>query len=238
MNLFSTANKFRALLPKQIEIRRAATLRVFAADAPVPMRAALDKPGLLIFMRFTSALAGADPIAHGSDLIRGLIAEWSRLMQWVGRGIDGVVERQRSIKIDIIPLRVLRAWHDYIAGAVDRVIDGRAVTVRRRGRVVVAEMPEELEWELATRAVHTSTEIAEQTVRLHQTAAIEINAAIYALDGLFDDLRGIMSIGARRNVFAHQADYTEELADSLYAAAVREAVKEIATPPLSARRAA
>jgi hypothetical protein len=238
MNLFSTTNKFRALLPKRTEFRRAATLRVFAADAPVPTRAALDKPGLLISMRFTSALAGADPIAQGSDLVRGLIAEWSRLMQWVGRGIDAVVERQRSIKLDIMPLRVLRAWHDYIARAVDRVIDGRAVPVQRRVEAVVAEMPEELEWELATRAVHTSTEIAEQTIRLHQTAAIEINAAIYALDGLFDDLRDIMSISARRNVFAHQADYTEELADSLYAAAVREAVNEIATPPLSARRAA
>jgi hypothetical protein len=103
---------------------------------------------------------------------------------------------------------------------------------------MVAEMPEELEWELATRAARASGEMADQAAKLHQTAEIEINAAIYALDGLFDDLSGIMSIRARRNVFAHQADYTEEHADSLYAAAVRVAVDQIATPPLAARHAA
>ena len=224
-------------MPKNIEFSRAATLRVFAADAPVSTRAALDKPGLLIFMRFTSAVAGADPIAQGYDLVRGLLAEWSRLMQWVGRSIDAVVERQRSIKIDVMPLRVLRSWHDHVAGAVDRVIDSRAVPVQPR-EVTVAEMSEEREWELATRAVHSSAEIAEEAIRLQQTAAVEINAAIYALDGLLDDLSGIMSIGARKNVFAHQADYTEELADSLYAAAVRAAVSEIPTPTLSAPRRA
>jgi hypothetical protein len=224
-------------MPKQIEFTRAATLRVFAANAPVPTRAALDKPGLLIFMRFTSALAGADPMAQGSDLVRGLFAEWSRLMQWVGRGLDAVVERQRSVKMDITPLRVLRAWHDHVAGAVDRLIDRRAVPVQPR-EATVAEMSEEREWELATRAVQSSAEIAEEAIRLQQTAAVEINAAIYALDGLLDDLRDIMSIDARQNVFAHQADYTEERADTLYAAAVKAAVSQIPTPPLSAPRRA
>jgi hypothetical protein len=237
MNLFSPTNKFRALLPKQIEFRRAATLRVLAAYAPVPTRAALDKPGLLIFMRFTSALAGADPIAQSTDFVRGLLAEWSRFGQWVGRSIDALVERQRSIKIDIVPLRVLRAWHDHVAGAVDRVVDRRAIPVQRP-RDMVAEMPEEREWELATRAFHSLSERAEHAVRLQKTAEIEINAAIYALDGLFDDLSEIMSISARQNVFAHQADYTEEHADTLYAAAVRAAVREIPKPQLAAARRA
>lgn len=224
-------------MPKQVEFRRAATLRVFAASAHVSTRAALDKPGLSIFMRFTSALAGADPIAQGSDFVRSLIAEWSRFVQRVGRSLDSVVERHRSIKADIPPLRVLRTWHDHVASAVDRMIDRQAlppVPMRQE----VAELPEEREWELATRAVHSSLESAEQAIRLQQTAAVEINAAIYALDGLIDDLRGIMSMRARQNVYAHQADYTEEHADSLYAAAVKAAVGQIPPPPLSVRRAA
>jgi hypothetical protein len=202
------------------------------------MRAALDEPGLLNFMRFTSALASAGPIAQGSDLVRRLLDECTDFFQQVGRSIDAAVERQRAIKaMELMPLRVLRTWHDHVAGVVDHIIDRRPA-VSARPREMVAQMPKELEWELATQGARALGEKVDLTAKLHQTAEIEINAAIYALDGLFDDLSGIMSIRARRNVFAHQADYTEENADSLYAAAVRVAVDQIATPPLAARHAA
>ena len=192
-------------------------------------------------MQLVSVLAGASRITQATDLARGLQAEWRRLCAWAETRLETFAEQQRSVDTQLMPLRVLKALNDRLGKLLDRALETTLVEKAvRRSEPLAERMTAEREWELATREFHSSADTAEQVVKLQETAALQIDAAAYALDGLFDDLRGVMDVQGRGNVFAHQAEYTEQYADTLYAAAVKAAVTEVAAPRLTAshRRAA
>jgi hypothetical protein len=182
-------------------------------------------------MQLISALAGAGRIAQATDTARGLLAEWRRLGAWLERHLDAFVERQRVLETQMLPLRALRILNERLGDLLDRALDATEAAPVPMPRAKIAPMmTEEREWALAISAIQSSTASAESAIRFQHTAALQIDAAAYALDGLLDDLRGVMDVPGRNNVFAHQADYTEEHADTLYAAAVKAAVSEIAAP--------
>jgi hypothetical protein len=192
-------------------------------------------------MQLVSVLAGTSLITQATDFARGLKAEWRRLCVWVETRLEAFVEPRRSIETQFMPLSLLKAVNDRLGRLLDRALDTTEVEQAvQRSEPMPERMTEEREWALAIREFHLSAGSAERAVRLQETAALQIDAAAYALDGLFDDLRGIMSVQGRDNVFAHQADYTEQYADTLYAAAVKAAVKEVVAPRHSVghRRAA
>lgn len=170
-------------------------------------------------MQLISALGGASLIQQMADFARGLVAEGRRLGAWIVRRLETLVGQLRTLDMQLPPVRVFHA------------LDTRLGELRARPREAVAEkMIEERQWGLATRELHSSAGSAERAAWLHDTAAMQIDAAVYALDGLFDDLRGVMNLGYRDNVFALRADYNAQHAEPLYAGAVRTVVSEVRAP--------
>ncbi len=146
-------------------------------------------------MQLVSVLAGAGRITQATDLARGLQAEWARLCAWAETRLETFAEQQRSVDTQLMPLRVLKALNDRLGRLLDRALETTLVEKAvRRSEPLAERLTAEREWELATREFHSSADTAEQVVRLQETAALQIDAAAYALDGLFDDLRGVMDV--------------------------------------------